>query len=142
MMDLDSLRRQLADAFPSWSRWIDQVKIEESPDALPVDNDGRNIYCNQRLMRYYTPETQRFYLAQQLLHLRLNHAERGRNRDRIAWKRASDAVVNQMLRKEGMPVIEPFLVFTVAALHLAVMARRIKSNQLMLDTHLLQCRFK
>lgn len=104
MIDLDSLRAQLSDSFPAWSKWIAQVKIAESPDAMPVDNDGRNVYYNQRLMRYYTPEIQRFYLAQQLLHLRLNHFERGRNRDRIAWRRASDAVVNQMLRKDGMPL--------------------------------------
>ena len=100
MLDLDSLREGLCDTFPAWSRWIAGVRIDESPKALPVDNDGRGIFYNQRLMRYYTPETQRFYLAQQLLHLRLNHYERGRDRDRIAWKRASDAVVNQMLRRE------------------------------------------
>lgn len=104
MLDLDSLREGLCDTFPAWSRWIAGVRIDESPKALPVDNDGRGIFYNQRLMRYYTPETQRFYLAQQLLHLRLNHYERGRGRDRIAWKRASDAVVNQMLRREGLQV--------------------------------------
>ena len=69
MLDLDSLREGLCDTFPAWSRWIAGVRIDESPKALPVDNDGRGIFYNQRLMRYYTPETQRFYLAQQLLHL-------------------------------------------------------------------------
>ena len=103
-MDLDSLREDLCERFPAWSRWISQVRIDESREARPVDNDGRSILYNQRLMRYYTPEAQRFYLAQQLLHLRLNHYERGQNRDRVAWKRASDAVVNQMLRREGMQV--------------------------------------
>jgi hypothetical protein len=68
MLDLDSLREGLCDTFPAWSRWIAGVRIDESPKALPVDNDGRGIFYNQRLMRYYTPETQRFYLAQQLLH--------------------------------------------------------------------------
>ena len=104
IIDLDKLREELCETFPAWARWISQVRIEESAEAKPVENDGRSIRYNQRLMRYYTPETQRFYLAQQLLHLRLNHDERGRNRDRVAWKRASDAVVNQMLRREGLQV--------------------------------------
>lgn len=103
-IDLDNLRAQLSDAFPSWAKWIAQVKIEELHDARPAENDGRSIYYNGRLFRYYTPEAQVFYLARELLHLRLNHFERGRNRERITWKRACDAVVNQMLRNDGLPV--------------------------------------
>jgi len=67
----------------------------------PTDNDGRRVLYNSRLMSYCTEEVQRFYIAQQLLHLRLNHYDRGRGRDRMVWRRAADAVVNRMLREEG-----------------------------------------
>ncbi len=103
-IDTDRIRGELAGMFPAWTRWISQVRIVQADEAQPVDNDGRSILFNPRLMRYYTPEMQSFYFAQQLLHLRLNHFERGRGRDRIAWKRAGDAVVNRMLQMEGLPV--------------------------------------
>ena len=100
-IDLDAIRLSLEDSFPQWTSWIEQVEIEDALSVHPVDNDGRTIYYNSRLMRYYTEEAQRFYIAQQLLHLRLSHYARGRNRDHMIWKRASDAVVNRMLREEG-----------------------------------------
>ena len=39
-------------------------------------------------------------------------------------------------RKEGMAGIEALLVFPVAAFHLAVVTRRIRTDQLVLDTQL------
>ena len=101
MTPLDAFRSPLADRFPQWSSWIMRVPLEEASGPLPADNDGQTVYCNNRLLKYYTEEHQSFFLAQQLLHLRLAHHARGRDRDPQVWKRATDAVVNRMLRDEG-----------------------------------------
>ena len=103
-MDLQELRRDLSSRFPQWGERIDRLDIQSALGVRPVDNDGRSLYYNERLMSYYTQETQLFYLAQQLLHLQLSHFARGAGRDRVIWKRASDAVVNLMLRQEGFTV--------------------------------------
>jgi predicted metal-dependent peptidase len=42
-----------------------------------------------------------FWLAQQMWHIRLSHEQRGEGRERIAWKRACDSVVNSMLLGDG-----------------------------------------
>ena len=104
VFDLDAHRLALEDQFPQWSGWIRRVSFVESPSARPVDNDGRTVYYNSRMMRYHTDENQRFYLAQQLLHLALAHYARGLGRDPAVWRRASDAVANHMLRDEGFRV--------------------------------------
>ena len=77
----------------------------------PVDNDGRTVYYNDRLLSYLTEETQCFYVAQQLLHLQLNHFARGKGKTPYLWKLASDAVVNSMLKQDGfqLPDNVPFL---------------------------------
>ena len=101
VFDLDAHRLSLEEHFPQWSGWIRRIPFSDSLSARPVDNDGRTIYYNSRMMRYHTDENQRFYLAQQLLHLALAHHARGLGRDPYVWRRASDAVANRMLREEG-----------------------------------------
>ena len=104
MVNVDEIRSALAEHFPQWTGWIDRLEIKDAVGVRPVDNDGQIVYYNSRLMSYYTDETQRFYIAQQLLHLQFMHHARGQGRDRATWKRASDAVVNRMLRYEGFQV--------------------------------------
>ena len=94
----------LQESFPQWSGWIARLEMKDAACEMATDNDGRNVLYNSRLMNYYTEEVQRFYIAQQILHLRLNHHDRGRGRDRLAWRQATDAVVNRMLRDEGFPL--------------------------------------
>ena len=101
MINMEEIKSALSEHFPQWTGWIDRLEILESIGVQPVDNDGRTIYYNSRLMQYHTEEAQRFYIAQQMMHLRLAHHARGKNRDRATWKRASDAVVNRMLRDDG-----------------------------------------
>lgn len=103
-IDLDALRLNLSERFPQWSAWIARVPMEEAPLRSPSDNDGRTVFYNPRLLSYTTPETQAFYLAQQLLHLRFHHTARGKNRNAVAWKRASDAVVNRLLQEDCFPL--------------------------------------
>ena len=100
-MDFVEIRRELADRYPQWIALIGMVDFRDSPAVAPVDNDGRAVYYNGRMMRYYTPEIQQFYIAQQLVHIQLAHAERGAGKDTRLWKRACDAVVNSMLRADG-----------------------------------------
>ena len=105
-MDLETIRQNLADRYPQWARQIGNLRFEDATGVSPVDNDGRTIYYNSRLMRFYTSEVQCFYLAQQLMHLQLAHHARGAGKDRRVWKRASDAVVNRMLKQDGFQLPE------------------------------------
>ncbi len=101
MIDFREICSSLSDRFPQWTDRIRLLEFQDVPGVLPVDNDGRIIYYNGRLLQYYTPESQTFYAAQQLLHLQLNHYARGAGKNPRVWKRASDAVVNSMLREDG-----------------------------------------
>ena len=105
-MDFTEICGALAERFPPWSERIRTLEFREDLRAHPVDNDGRAVLYNERLLRYYTPESRCFYIAQQLLHLQLNHEARRAGRDRKLWKRASDAVVNAMLKADGFELPE------------------------------------
>ena len=105
-MDFSEICGELAERYPQWAEPIRSLSLVDAAGVHPVDNDGRVIYYNGRLMAYYTKEAQSFYIAQQLLHLQLNHAARGSGRERAVWKRACDAVVNAMLKADGFALPE------------------------------------
>ncbi len=111
ILDIDAHRLTLADAFPDWSTWIARLEFEDAPGAGAGANDGRIVYYDSRILRYYTEEVQRFYLARQLVHLRFAHMARGRAKDGRTWQRACDAVVNRMLHDDGfvLPADVPLL---------------------------------
>lgn len=105
-MEFEEISAALCERYPQWSERIRLLDLREAVGVRPVDNDGRSIYYNERLMRYYTSESRCFYIAQQLLHLQLQHAARGRGKNARVWKRASDAVVNAMLKADGFELPE------------------------------------
>ena len=112
-MDLRDISEKLTEHFPEWSERISLLEFREAAGLGVAANDGRCIYYNDRLMSYLTPENQVFYMAQQLVHLQLNHAARGKGKDPALWKRASDAVVNAMLKSEGFSLPEKSTLMTV-----------------------------
>ena len=100
-MDIRRICEELSDRWPEWSERISLLEFQERDGVGAVANDGRSVLYNDRLMSYYTPEQQSFYVAQQIMHLQLNHFARGQDRDPFLWKRASDAVVNALLKSDG-----------------------------------------
>ena len=100
-MDIQRICEELSDRWPEWSERISLLQFREADGLGAAANDGRSVIYNDRLMSYLTPENQVFYMAQQLVHLQLNHAARGKGKDPALWKRASDAGVNAMLKSEG-----------------------------------------
>lgn len=108
-MDLDVIRGELEEHFPHWVDRIRLIRFQDSETVYPVDNDGATIFYNDRLMNRWTRDRQCFYMAQQLLHIQLAHHARRDGRDRLVWKKATDSVVNSLLRDDGFPVPEEIM---------------------------------
>ena len=113
--DFSEICDRLAEHYPQWTERIRMLEFFETPSVRPVGNDGRAIAYNGRLLRYYTPESRCFYIAQQLLHLQLGHEARRGERDARLWRLATDAVVNAMLKADGFEVPGDALMIAGAA---------------------------
>lgn len=105
-MDLDEVRSDLEARFPMWTDRIRLLRFQNHPGVNPVGHNGSVIYYNDLLMRRFNREKRNFYMAQQLLHIQFAHQARGAGRDRFLWKRATDGVVNAMLKAEGFQIPE------------------------------------
>ena len=100
-MELAELKEMLVERYGQWAAPLETVELIDTLEVDPCDNDGRVIRYNSRRFRFFTPETQCFYLAQQMLHLMLSHTARGAGKDPAVWRRATDAVTAAMLRADG-----------------------------------------
>ena len=115
VMDIRRICEDLSDRWPEWSERISLLQFLEADGVGAAANDGRSVIYNDRLMSYYTQEHQSFYVAQQIMHLQLNHFARGKGRDPLLWKRASDAVVNALLKADGFDLPEDAVYLADAA---------------------------
>lgn len=105
-MDTRKISNELSDRWPEWSEQIAVTEFRETEGLGTAANDGRSVYYSERLMRYLTPEQQLFYFAQQFAHIQLDHHARGKGKDPRLWKRASEAVVNALLKEDGFALPE------------------------------------
>ncbi len=113
-MDTEEIREELAERFPQWSARIRGMRFIETANASPVYNDGQAVFYNAQRMEQYTRESRLFFFAQQLLHIQLAHHARGAGKDRGHWRRATDAVVNAMLRAEGFQLPQGIMLYKEA----------------------------
>ena len=114
-MDLNEIRSDLEEHFPMWTDRIRLLRFQAAAGVEPVDNNGSVIFYNDRLFSRFNREKRGFYMAQQLLHIQLAHKARGAGKDRFLWKRATDGVVNAMLKEEGFPIPEEIMIVRNAA---------------------------
>lgn len=109
-MDIRKICDSLADRYPQWTTRIVNLDLRDSSSAQPVYNDGRTVFYNSRMFENMTEDAAAFFIAQQVVHLQLNHYARGQGRDSRLWTRASDQVVNCMLAEDGLkPPVNVFL---------------------------------
>ena len=133
-MELSELKEMMVERYGQWAAPLESVEFVDTLEVDPADNDGRVIRYNSRRFQFFTPETQCFFLAQQMLHLMLSHTARGAGKDPAVWRRATDAVTAEMLRADGFqpPAIAEFVPEAAHAsaeeVYAALMEREPKRN--------------
>ena len=96
-MDIRRICEELSDRWPEWGERISLLQFLEADGLGAAANDGRSVIYNDRLMSYYTQEHQCFYVAQQIIHLQLNHFARGKGRDPILLADAGSQLLQCVL---------------------------------------------
>ena len=99
--DLHETQLNILDRCPEWLELMKIVEFRGVPSGEPAGCGDKTVYYNSRLLRQFPQEAQAFLIAQQLMHIQLAHARRGRGRDRKLWEEACTAVVNELLIADG-----------------------------------------
>ncbi len=106
MYDINSLKRKMLIKYPFFGSTITNVEYQELLDIDTAATDGRKIYYNPEFLSRLTTEEQIFILAHEVCHIAFNHIPRRKDKDKILWNIATDAVINQLLKKDGLKMLD------------------------------------
>ena len=106
MFNINSVIDRTLIYFPIFKILINNVRFIEKNSIATACTDGNTIYYNSSFLQTLTKDQQVFIIAHELLHITLGHLSRLEERDIQIWNYATDAVINQILCQNGLPLID------------------------------------
>ena len=103
--DITALKRKVIALYPFFGSIAADVEYQETEDIKSIKSDGRNIFYNPKYMSCLSAADQILVLAHELCHIAFEHTARGKGKDPTIWETATDAVINQMLKRDGLDII-------------------------------------
>ena len=103
--DITALKRKVIALYPFFGSIAADVEYQETEDIKSIKSDGRNIFYNPKYMSCLSAADQIFVLAHELCNIAFEHTARGKGKDPMIWETATDAVINQMLKRDGLDII-------------------------------------
>lgn len=104
--DMASLKRKVLSIYPFFGSIATEVECLETDEIETIKSEGTDLFYNPRYLAGLSDNDQMFLLAHELCHIALEHASRGKGRDPVIWHTAADAVINQMLKRDGLSIIK------------------------------------
>ena len=106
-IDVDRIKRIMLRKYPSFGSTISNVNYEIVGSGHPVKTaatDGKTIYVNADYMSSLPEDEQVFTMAHEVCHIALKHIPRCLGKNLKIWNKATDGVINQYLKKDGLPL--------------------------------------
>ncbi len=106
IFDILALQRKVITMYPYFGGIAANLEYVENEQKEPIKRDGDAISYDPRIMAELSENDRLFVLAHELCHIALEHDARGRGKDVAVWETAADAVVNQLLKRDGLEIIK------------------------------------
>lgn len=105
--DIEKLKRKLLIKYPGFATVIANMKFIPSYSCISNGNptagtDGSNFIYHPDYIKSISLEEQLFVSAHEVSHIALNHIKRSEGKDPELWNIATDAVINDQLKKDGL----------------------------------------
>lgn len=81
-----------------------QIIYDETLDTAATD--GKTVYYNPNWFMELPDDEKVFVYAHEVMHVAFNHILRSGGRNHKIWNQATDAVINQILKSENLPMPE------------------------------------
>lgn len=106
MFDINNVINRTLIYFPIFKILINNIHFIENNSVQSACTNGNTIYYNSSFFQNLSKDEQVFIIAHELMHITLKHLSRLEERDIEIWNYATDAVINQILRNNGLPLVE------------------------------------
>ena len=105
-IDIDSIKRKLLVKYPTFGSIIAHMEVKEMEEIATAGTDGKNVVYNSNFLNKLSEKEQIFIFAHELCHIAFKHRERREGKDKRIWNMATDAVINALLQKDGLPIVK------------------------------------
>ena len=102
--EIAALKRKMIVKYPFFGSVVANVYYKENKDIPTAGTDGKTIYYNPEYLESLSVEEQTFVFAHEVCHIAFNHILRSRGKDPELWNIATDGVVNQFLKRDGLKI--------------------------------------
>lgn len=106
MFNINSVIDRTLIYFPIFKILINNIHFIENNSMTTACTNGNTIYYNSSFFQTLSKDEQVFIIAHELMHITLKHLSRLEERNIEIWNYATDAVINQILRKNGLPLVK------------------------------------
>ena len=100
--DIAALKRKMLVKYPFFGSVVASVGYEENKDIPTAATDGETIYYNSEYLEGLSVEEQTFVFAHEVCHIAFNHILRSEGKVPELWNIATDGVINQFLKRDGL----------------------------------------
>lgn len=104
--DIKSIKNKMLVKYPFFGSVIADVKYEEDKSLGTAGTNGQIIYYNPDYLNCLSKEEQTFVFAHEVCHIAFNHILRSEGKDVNLWNIATDGVINQVLKRDGLKMPE------------------------------------
>lgn len=104
--DMESIKRRTLAKYPFFGSLVANLEFQEAPDVLRTETDGEVLFYNPEYMETLDEDGQVFALAHEICHIAFRHISRSEGKNQITWQLATDAVINQLLKKDGLTIVK------------------------------------
>lgn len=104
--DIEKLKRKMFVKYPFFGSVVANVSYKEDTTIKTAETDGKTIYYNPNFLNSLNVSEQTFVFAHEVCHIAFNHILRSEGKDEYTWNIATDGVINQFLKRDGLEMVE------------------------------------
>lgn len=104
--DIQIIKRKMLVKYPFFGSIVVNVDYKIDNNTETAGTDGKVIYYNPYFLEKLSQEEQIFIFAHEICHIAFNHILRSKDKDSDTWNIATDAVINSLLKKDGLKMVE------------------------------------
>lgn len=105
-VDVNSIVNTLLVKYPLFGSIIANTEFVEDKGTKTACTDGSNIFYNEQFISELNEDEQGFIFTHEICHIAFDHIYRSENKDRELWNIATDAVINGLLKEDGLEVLQ------------------------------------
>lgn len=105
-VDIEKIKRKLLVKYDCFGIILANTRFEETNEIDTAETDGKVIYYNKEFINNLSEEEQIFVVAHEICHIAFDHVFKSVGKDPELWNIATDAVINALLQKDNLKMVE------------------------------------